>query len=129
MSVLHAHIIKLSTFQNIVNTTLLQSYPHYISTYPHNNIKLSTPQHPIIHTITNSIQYYIYFNQPQYHEAIITAIHTNGLTIQIPFFDISLPLVFSDNTGIAEPWVEETYHVQQLSFNYTTTIDKQLIES
>ena len=59
LSVLHVHIIKLSTFQNIVNTTLLQSYPHYISTYPHNNIKLSTPQHLIIHTITHSIQYYI----------------------------------------------------------------------
>ena len=59
LSVLHVHIIKLSTFQNIVNTTLLQSYPHYISTYPHNHIKLSTPQHPIIHTISHSIQYYI----------------------------------------------------------------------
>ena len=28
LSVLHVHIIKLSTFQNIVNTTLLQSYQH-----------------------------------------------------------------------------------------------------
>ena len=28
LSVLHAHTIKLSTFQNIVNTTLLHSYPH-----------------------------------------------------------------------------------------------------
>ena len=59
LSVLHVHIIKLSTFQNIVNTTLLQSYPHYISTYPHNNIKLSTSQHLIIHTISHSIEYYI----------------------------------------------------------------------
>ena len=59
LSVLHVHIIKLSTFQNIVNITLLQSYPHYISTYPHNNIKLSTPQHLIIHTISHSIEYYI----------------------------------------------------------------------
>ena len=38
LSILHVHIIKLSTFQNIVNTTLLHSYPHYISTYPHYNI-------------------------------------------------------------------------------------------
>ena len=44
--------INLSTFQNIVNTTLLHSYPH-------NNIKLSTPQHLIIHTISHSIEYYI----------------------------------------------------------------------
>ena len=35
LSVLHVHIIKLSTLQNIVDTTLLYSYPH-------NNIKLST---------------------------------------------------------------------------------------
>ena len=43
LSVLHVHIIKLSTFQNIVNTTLLHSYPHY-------NIKLSTPSHIVFNT-------------------------------------------------------------------------------
>ena len=43
LSVLHVHIIKLSTFQNIVNTTLLHSYPHY-------NIKLSTPPHIVFNT-------------------------------------------------------------------------------
>ena len=59
LSILHAHIIKLSTFQNIVNTTLLHSYTHYISTYPHYNIKLSTQQHLVIHTITHSFQYHI----------------------------------------------------------------------
>ena len=52
MSVLHVHTTNLSTFQNIVNTTLLHSYPHY-------NIKLSTSQHLIIHTITHSFQYHI----------------------------------------------------------------------
>ena len=43
LSILHAHIIKLSTLQNIVNTTLLHSYPH-------NNIKLSTPSHIVFNT-------------------------------------------------------------------------------
>ena len=43
LSVLHAHTIKLSTSQNIVNTTLLHSYPH-------NNIKLSTPSHIVFNT-------------------------------------------------------------------------------
>ena len=35
LSILHVHIIKLSTFQNIANTTTLYSYQHY-------NIKLFT---------------------------------------------------------------------------------------
>ena len=38
----------LSTFQNIVNTTLLHSYPHY-------NIKLSTPSHIVSNTTYNNI--------------------------------------------------------------------------
>ena len=43
LSVLHAHIINLFTLQNIVNTTLLHSYPHY-------NIKLSTLSHIVFNT-------------------------------------------------------------------------------
>ena len=49
LSVLHVHIIKLSTFQNIVNTTLLHSYPH-------NNIKLSTPYHIVSNTTYHSLK-------------------------------------------------------------------------
>ena len=43
LSVLHVHIIKLSTFQNIAITTTSHSYPHY-------NIKLSTPSHIVFNT-------------------------------------------------------------------------------
>ena len=43
LSVLHVHIIKLSTLQNIANTTTFHTYPHY-------NIKLSTSSHIVFNT-------------------------------------------------------------------------------
>ena len=49
LSVLHAHLISISTIQNIVNTTLLHSYPYY-------NIKLSTPSHIVFNTTSHSLK-------------------------------------------------------------------------
>ena len=49
MSVLHVHTTNLSTLQNIANTTTLYSYPHY-------NIKLSTPSHIVLNTTSSLAQ-------------------------------------------------------------------------
>ena len=59
LSILHAHIIKLSTLQNIVNTTLLHSYQHY-------NIKLSTPSHIVLNTTSSLAQKSVPFQFFQY---------------------------------------------------------------
>ena len=59
LSVLHVHIIKLSTFQNIAITTTLHSYPHC-------NIKLSTPSHIVFNTTFSLAQKSVPFQFFQY---------------------------------------------------------------
>ena len=49
LSVLHAHTINLSTQQNIAITTTSHSYPHC-------NIKLSTPSHIVFNTTYHSLK-------------------------------------------------------------------------
>ena len=60
------------------------------------------------------VKYYILYNQPQLHEAIITAIHTNGISVCVPFFDVTLSILFSNAAGVPEPWVQELYNKHSL---------------
>ena len=74
------------------------------------------------------IKYYIYYNQPQIRECIVSAVHTNGISLSIPFFDITLGISFTDSFGVPEEWVQELYHVKQLSFTYTVDETKTLLD-
>ena len=97
---------NLSTLQNIVNTTLLHSYPHY-------NIKLSTPLH-------------IVFNTTSFFSALLCRYKVNFQlqihTIQYSFHISKTKILFIDQCLICL-WQHPqliTYHSCSISIiNYT----------
>ena len=75
------------------------------------------------------LQYYIRFNQPQIREAVVTEIRTNGVIIQIPFFDLKLPIQFIRMTGEPEEWVKETYHSNEVTIQVDEISANQITDS
>ena len=75
------------------------------------------------------LQYYIRFNQTQIREAVVTEIRTNGVIIQIPFFDLKLPIQFIRMTGEPEEWVKETYHSNEVTIQVDEISANQITDS
>ena len=66
------------------------------------------------------ITYYVHFNQPQIQIAVISQIHSNGITIDIPFFDMKLPIVMLDASGNPLDWFRDFIGSDRIVFDFVT---------
>ena len=66
------------------------------------------------------ITYYVHFNQPQIRTAVISQIHSNGITIDIPFFDMKLPIVMLDASGNPLDWFRDYIGSDRIVFDFVT---------
>lgn len=66
------------------------------------------------------ITYYVHFNQPQIRTAVISQIHSNGITIDIPFFDMKLPIVMLDANGNPLDWFRDYIGSDRIVFDFVT---------
>lgn len=66
------------------------------------------------------ITYYVHFNQPQIRTAVISQIHSNGITIDIPFFDMKLPIVMLDASGNPLDWFRDFIGSDRIVFDFVT---------
>lgn len=77
------------------------------------------------------ITLYVHYNQPQIRPAIISKIYGNGVSVLIPFFDMTFTIPFFDKTGNATDRMKEwtgTDKVESEVFleNGKTLIDKDV---
>ena len=75
------------------------------------------------------ITYYVHFNQPQIRTAVISQIHSNGITIDIPFFDMKLPIVMLDTNGRPLDWFRDYIGSDRIVFDFVTDPDCVMIDS
>lgn len=62
-------------------------------------------------------------------EGVVTEIRTNGVVIQIPFFDLKLPIQFIRIMGETEEWVKETYHADHVTIQVEEISANQVADS
>ena len=72
------------------------------------------------------LQYYIQFNQPQIHEAVVTEIRRNGFVAHIPYFDMHLPFHLFSLSMQPSEWVKETFHTTSLTVELPSEEEKLL---
>ena len=75
------------------------------------------------------LQYYIHFNQPQIHEAVVTEIRRNGFIAHIPYFDMHLPFSLFTSTLQTSEWVRETFQVAFLTVELPPEEEKLFTEA
>lgn len=72
------------------------------------------------------ISYFIHFNQPQIRTAVITQIHSNGVTVNIPFFDMKLPIIMIGEDGWPLAWFQQFVGSDRIRLDFVTS-DESLI--
>ena len=75
------------------------------------------------------ITYFIHFNQPQIRTAVITQIHSNGVTVNIPFFDMKLPILLIGEDGQPLEWFQQFLGCDRIRLDFVTSDTSLIMDS
>ena len=75
------------------------------------------------------LKYYIFYNQPQIQEAIVSQILGNGIIVLVPFFELKLSIPFWNEDGSLVAWLENRLGCNKVDVEIHTEQHKQFVDS